>query len=121
MYKTGFENMDTSIYWNAAKKYLPTCIKYLFIAESPPAFMGDKPDRYFYFQEIPGADSLFYTIVKAIYNKDFVKNVHLRTDFLKCLKKDGFFLLDAVEYPINKTKKVMGSKFKKYWGKLAFL
>ena len=29
-----FVKMDTSIYWNYAKKYIPTNIKTLFIAES---------------------------------------------------------------------------------------
>ena len=41
-----FSNIDTSIYWNQAKRYLPDKIDILFVAESPPAF--ENPDRMYY-------------------------------------------------------------------------
>jgi len=102
MVKTGYENMDVNIYSNAAAKYLPAKIKYLFIAESPPAFYNLLPEKYFYFEKING-DGLFYTLIKAIYDKDIVKGIDAKTKYLSKLKKDGIFLIDTVEYPINKT------------------
>lgn len=101
-YNSGFQNMDTSVYKAHREKYLPKKIKFLFVAESPPAFKGDSPQAYFYFPEIPKADSLFYTIIKAIYDLDFDKHVHSRTDKLTQFCLDGFYLIDSVDYPINK-------------------
>jgi hypothetical protein len=45
-----FSNMDTSVYWDRAKKYLPPQIDMLFIAESPPAFKDSNKKAYFYFE-----------------------------------------------------------------------
>jgi hypothetical protein len=101
-YDSGFQNMNTYIYKTHREKYLPEKIKWLFVAESPPAFKGEIPQAYFYFPEIPKADSLFYTIIKAIYNIDFEKHVHNRTEILTQFCKDGYYLIDSVEYPINK-------------------
>lgn len=99
-----FQNIDTNIYKLFREKYLPVKINYLFVAESPPAFKGQAPIAYFYFDEVPKADSLFYTIIKAVYDLDFDKYLHNRVDTLSRLKKDGYYLIDAVEYPINKSK-----------------
>jgi len=101
-YDSGFQNMNTSIYKTHREKYLPEKIKWLFVAESPPAFKGEIPQAYFYFPEIPKADSLFYTIIKAIYKIDFEKHVHNRTEILTQFCKDGYYLIDSVDYPINK-------------------
>lgn len=101
-YDSGFQNMDTSVYTTHRVKYLPKKIKFLFVAESPPAFKGDTPQAYFYFPEIPKADSLFYTIIKAIYDIDFDKHVHNRTELLTQFCYDGNYLIDSVDYPINK-------------------
>ena len=102
---SGFQNMDTTVYKTHREKYLPERIRYLFIAESPPAFKGHKPTAYFYFPSVPKADSLFYTIVKAIYNIDFEKHKDDRTKLLTQFCKDGYYLIDSVEYPINKNTK----------------
>jgi len=94
--------MDTTIYKQNRGKYLPKKIKYLFIAESPPAFKGEKPTSFFYFDNVPKADLLFYTLIKAVYNLDFRKSTNNRIQVLQQLQNDSFFLLDAVDYPINK-------------------
>jgi len=94
--------MDTSVYKTHRERYLPDKIRHLFIAESPPAFKGDNPTAYFYFPVVPKADSLFYTIIKAIYNIDFVKHKDDRVKILTQFCKDGYYLIDSVEYPINK-------------------
>ena len=99
-----FQTIDTNIYSKHRENYLPTKIKYKFVAESPPAFKGQEPVAYFYFNDVPKADSLFYTIIKAIYDLDFCKYFHNRIDLLKQFQNDGYYLIDAVEYPINKSK-----------------
>ncbi len=101
---TGFENMDISIFKNASSEYLPKVIKYLLIAESPPAFSNSKPEKYFYFSDFPGADLLFYSVIKAIYDHDFVKGIDDRKTHLRKFAEDGYFLIDSVDYPINKTR-----------------
>jgi hypothetical protein len=97
-----FKYVDTNIYKKYREKYLPPMIRHLFIAESPPAFRGMTPEAYFYFHFVPKADTLFYTLIKAIYNLDFEKHSHTRTDILSRFANDGYYLIDAVEYPINK-------------------
>lgn len=97
-----FADIDISIYWNAARGYLPKKIKCLIIAESPPAFIGDKPTAYFYFSDCPKADSLFYTIIKALFDIDYQKNIKSRISLLKRFRNEGYFLTDSVDYPINK-------------------
>lgn len=99
-----FKNIDTEVYRVSRLKYLPTKIKYLFIAESPPAFRGESPIAYFYFDNVPKADSLFYTLVKAIYDLDFDKTKNDRREILSRLRDDGYYLIDTVDYPINKTR-----------------
>ena len=99
-----FQDIDTTIYKLFREKYLPGKIRYLIVAESPPAFKGQIPTAYFYFDVVPKADSLFYTIIKAVYDLDFDKYLHSRIDTLTRLKNDGYYLIDAVEYPINKSK-----------------
>lgn len=99
-----FKNINTSIYRLHRERYLPTKIKYLFVAESPPAFKTAVPSAYFYFDTVPKADSLFYTIIKAIFDIDFDKYVNNRVETLYQFQDDGFYLIDAVDYPINKDK-----------------
>lgn len=101
---SSFQDIDTEVYQVSRERYLPIKIKYLFIAESPPAFRGQNPIAYFYFDNVPKADSLFYTLVKAVYDLDFVKALHYRPRILSRFRDDGFYLIDAVSYPINKTK-----------------
>lgn len=96
----GLVNED--IYSKAALKYKPEAISVLFIAESPPAFKSQEKMSYFYFEENPGADILFATLIKAIYSEDYRKSPVVKRDFLKRLKVDGYFLIDAVPNPINK-------------------
>ena len=86
------------IYKEAADKFLPEKIKVLFIAESPPA-KGS-----FFFFKFPKQEILLATITTAILGdgKGYTRN-DSKTEFLNILKKKGYFLLDAVGYPINTT------------------
>ena len=96
--------MDVEIYRQEAEKYKPERgrIKILFIAESPPPFKkGEKP-RYFYFKENKGPDLLFSSIIKAVYDIDYRKSPEFKAEFLDRLRDDGYFLIDACEYPLGK-------------------
>ncbi len=98
-----FSGMDTNIYWNQAKKYLPEEIGVLFIAESPPAFKDPNKKAYFYCENSYGGDMLFATIMKAILYVDYSKNPQRKKILLEEFKnKKKCFLVDAVRYPINR-------------------
>lgn len=101
-FDSGFQNMDTSVYKIPREGYLPPKIKYLIVAESPPAFIGEKPKAYFYFPDVPKADSLFYSLVNALLDFKFEKYIHNRIQVLNKFKENGFYLVDIVDYPINK-------------------
>lgn len=90
------------MYEAASRKFLPKEIKVLFIAESPPYYKEGKDPQYFYFEKLVKAELLFYTLIKAIYDVDFSKSMHSKEEYLNKLKEDGYFLMDAVNYPINK-------------------
>lgn len=89
------------IYTQYYKPYIPEEIKTLFLAESPPAFEGDKPKKYFYMKDAAGAEPLFSTIMLAVYDVKYRRNPEYKLELLKWFCNDGFFLMDAVEYPIN--------------------
>jgi len=93
------DNINTNIYKEASEKFLPDKIRVLFIAESPPA------NESFFFFKFAKQEILLTTLTTAVFGdgncftKDDIKN-----DFLKKLKGQGYFLIDAVEYPINNIK-----------------
>jgi hypothetical protein len=75
----------------------------LFIAESPPAFCPGSEPSYFFFEENPGGDLLFATIVEAALPiKKYQKRSCNKRELLRYFQENGFWLIDAVEYPINK-------------------
>jgi hypothetical protein len=93
----------------ASRKYRPASIKVLFIAEAPPAY---RFERFFYFEHVSEADTLFLEMMKVLYpiETGFVpsrksgfqaKIVRQRkTEFLERFKRDGFYLIDAFEEPM---------------------
>lgn len=99
-----YNNENIISYFNTCSlQYVPNKIEYLFVCESPPAFPGTTPNRFFYFPHSVQAEPLFSTIVKAVYNINYNKHTDdKKTILLNCLKRDGFYLTDAVDYPINK-------------------
>jgi len=97
-----FSNMDTGIYWNEARKYMPSQIKVLFIGESPPAFRNQPRMAYFYFKESAG-DLLFASMMKAVFDVDYKKNPFIKESLLKRFAEEKrCFLIDAVPFPINR-------------------
>jgi len=76
-------------------KYKPAKVKYLLIGESIP----DQEENYFYREETGGNQTLFDSVIEAfrITETDKMKK-------LEKLKSRGFYLIDAVEFPINTDK-----------------
>jgi len=95
---------DISIYEEASDKYKPDNIKVLFIVESPPFFSENDKPSYFFFENNPKGDVLFATIIYATHNIIYKKNSDLKKKLLLKFQKDKYWLIDAVEYPINKYK-----------------
>lgn len=97
------KHADVEIYRNAAEKYRPDQIELLLIAESPPWFSEKSKMSYFYFENCPGNEMFFATIVKAVLGKCYRKSEGTDKRELLCnLKNENIWLMDAVEYPINK-------------------
>jgi len=97
-----FNQFDLSKYRTAAEKYLPEKIRVLFIAESPPFFADPTKMAYFFFERCPGNEMLFSTIFQGIFNYQYRKNEDGKKEFLCKFQENGLWLMDAVEYPINK-------------------
>ena len=92
-------------YRAAADCYRPKPVRVLFIAESPPAYLSESKKAYFFFKENPGSDLLFATIIQAVLKIKYTKRGKVSKDhLLRCFKEKGYWLMDAVENPINKNK-----------------
>ena len=89
-------------YNSVAQRYQPSKIKVLFIAESPPAFESSDKKSYFYFENNPGSDILFATLIKSLFDIEYKKADSNKPELLTKLKDNGFWLIDAVQTPINK-------------------
>ena len=90
-------------YRSAANRYRPARVRVLFIAESPPAFLSESTKSYFFFEKNPGGDLLFATIVQAVLDIRYRKGRGVpKEHVLRSFKENEYWLMDAVEYPINK-------------------
>ena len=94
----------------AAKRYLPSPLRLLFIAEAPPAF---KVNRLFYFTGLRDGDTLFLEMMKVLYPAAVgyhegsfrpgysAKQMRLRKQkLLRKFQNDGYQLIDAYEQPM---------------------
>ena len=89
---------DLSRYEEAAARYAPSETRVLFIAESPPASV----DRYFYYPDVTGQDSLWSELMRALYRQEFGDTSEERQhkhEWLRRFQADGYQLLDAVQEP----------------------
>ena len=105
-YREIFGNIDTFSYRKAAEMFLPDKIDVLFIFESPPfpppidPVTGVKnPDwSYFFRYESSGSNFLRNKVSITLFNE----KMDIAKSFLEKFCKSGYFLIDAVNYPINK-------------------
>lgn len=74
----------------------------LFIAEAKP----DADDRFFYYDKVKTHDHLYLHLMYVLYNKTKADQQLLRdhkTEFLNKFKKDGYYLIDAVDEVKHRT------------------
>ncbi|MGA7106090.1 MAG: hypothetical protein WBX49_12195 [Candidatus Deferrimicrobiaceae bacterium] len=84
----------------ARKKYRPSEIKYLLIAESPPQ---KGSGRFFYFEDVTEHDALFLETMKVLYPSEYTDTKYVRrnkANFLRKFMIDGFYLIDSTDIPI---------------------
>ena len=111
-YREIFGNINTEPYKIAAERFLPDKIEVLFIFESPPfpppidPISGDKNLNwsYFYRYESKGSDFLRNKIFSTLFSEKMLSS----KVFLEKFAGNGYFLIDAVNYPINKIAKDKG-------------
>jgi len=104
-YKEVFGNISIEPYRKTSERFLPDKIKVLFIFESPPfpppihpITENKNPDwSYFYRFETKGSNNLRREVCTAVFNKKVLDH----KDFLSEFCKEGYFLIDSVNYPIN--------------------
>ncbi len=105
-YQEVFGNIRIETYREAAERFLPDKIKVLFIFESPPfpppihPITGKKnPDwSYFYRFETKGSNNLRREVCAAVFDKKVIDQEGFLYEFFK----EGYFLIDSVNYPINR-------------------
>lgn len=111
-YREIFGNINTTPYREAAERFLPDKIRVLFIFESPPFPPPVNPATgvknlewsYFYRYESTGSNFLRNKVSIALFNE----KMEIAEVFLERFCKSGYFLIDAVNYPINKITKDRG-------------
>ncbi len=86
-------------YEQLREQYRPDSLKVLLIGESPPD-PGAGERRFFYAPSL-SYDNLYRGVAQAMYGdlNDF--NIQNKSDTLERLRDDGFWLIDAVENPVN--------------------
>ncbi len=87
------------LYSEAAKKYKPKEIRVLIVAESPPPLRRGRP-RYFYFDELDSPENLYRGIMTTLWGEEFKRTASNKPHHLKRFCEDGFYLIDAVKFPI---------------------
>jgi hypothetical protein len=87
-------------YREAALRYRPARIRVLFIAESPPFTQPGRKPSYFFFEDSP-SNLLFATILYAMTGESYTKATGPKAPLLQRLRDEGYWLIDAVEHPIN--------------------
>ncbi len=75
----------------------PDRIGVLLIGESPPDPAGGAK-RYFYAPQLTQHDNLYRGVAEAVYG---VESVATKPSTLKRLQCDGFWLIDAIQAPVN--------------------
>ena len=95
------ESSDSGAWYEKLReRYRPERVRYLLIAESPPD-PGDGKRRFFYSPALT-IDNLYRSVAQAVYGERDDIDLRDKPAVLDRLRQDGFWLIDAVEYPVNK-------------------
>lgn len=89
--------MTTEWYEELRQRYRPDPIEVLLVGESPP-HPGAGEKRFFYSPTLSRHDNLYRGVAGALYG-DAIQD---KASILERLKADGFWLIDAVEVPVNR-------------------
>lgn len=89
-------------YEELREQYRPEVLKFLLIGESPPD-PGAGERRFFYAPTLSRYDNLYRGVALAVYGNRDNFNIQNKMNTLEYLRNDGFWLIDAVENPINKS------------------
>jgi len=84
--------MDKDYYAKLRNKYLPSDLRVIFVAESPPA-----SGKYFYNEDGSLGEPLFRAMMNVLDIKPTTK-----TEGLKAFRQTGHLLVDATYTPVNK-------------------
>lgn len=87
-------------YEELRERYRPDRLRALLVAESPPD-PGDGERRFFYSPTLR-ADNLYRGVAQALYGESDEIDVLDKPAVLDRIRADGFWLIDAVDEPINK-------------------
>jgi len=82
------------------EEYRPEWLRVLLIGESPPD-PGERDRRFFYAPVLAKEDNLYRGVVKALYEDEGV-DIRNKPAVLVRLRDEGYWLIDAVDEPINK-------------------
>lgn len=88
-------------YEELRERYRPARINVLLIAESPPD--PGAGDRRFFYAPTLSYDNLYRGVAESVYGGRDDLSIGDKVEVLERLRDDGFWLIDAVEDPINKT------------------
>lgn len=92
----------TAWYEELRESYQSERLQILLIGESPPD-PGAADRRFFYAPTLSRYDNLYRGVVEALYGETEDFSVEAKTRNLERLRDDGFWVVDAVGHPINKT------------------
>lgn len=91
--------MGSRWYQRLRSAYRPLKIRILLVGESPPD-PGSSARRFFY-SPVLGADNLYRGVSTALYGRERGFDVTRKVDNLARMKRDGVWLVDAVNTPVN--------------------
>ena len=98
--RTGRAGARRILFDKARRKYRPSNVRLLMIAESPPSSGG-----FFYFPKTIGKDHLFRETMKTLglwpQNSPMRGGID-KTPMLRDFQSMGFYLLDSSSYPVDK-------------------
>ena len=94
--------MDLAWYDELRNQQRPPHLRVLLVAESPPD-PGSGERRFFYSPRL-AADNLYRGVAEAVYGQEPGFQVRDKAAVLSRLREDGYWLIDAVDRPINKTR-----------------
>lgn len=78
----------------------PDVLRVLLVGESPPdPGLGDR--RFFYAPVLAAHDNLYRGVAAALYGTEPSLDIRDKPAVLKRLRNDGFWLIDALEDPVN--------------------